>query len=405
MVPVAQREVMARVPARTSKRSGAGNTIGSRLAATVADAEELALAELDAAELKGTAVQRSMKATGGIRRMPSSIALPAKPGSARRSSSWSGCWSSSRTAFAIVDSTVSIAPNRITRSCATISSSESPRAGSLATALVIELSGRVARAPHLLEQDRVECVASRIGAPLGLGIAVVDHGAGERLVELLHACDIVEREAEHVAGEPDRERRREVLDQLAAADRGELGDQRVDAALHRLGEALAHRAHAERLVEGPPLPLVLGAVARQHHHAERRAHEVGLGPDREVVARLEQLARERVRRDEPAAERRHPRDRLEVAQAVERTHAAVPLEVGELDGAADREARAAARRSSASSTTTCGISWPIRAMLLRRRMQGHFERAFGRRPAGGKPVGGAALRVPVSRPAAGLPAR
>ena len=84
-----------------------------------------------------------MNATGGISRMPSSIALPAKPGSERRIARCSGCWSSSRTAFAIVDSTVSMAPNRITRSCATISSSESPRAGSLATALVIELSGRL----------------------------------------------------------------------------------------------------------------------------------------------------------------------------------------------------------------------------------------------------------------------
>ena len=84
---------------------------------------------------------------------------------------------------------------------------------------------------------------------------------------------------------------------------------------------------------------VLGAVARQHHHAERRAHEIRLGPDGEIAAPAEQLAGELVRGDEPAADRRHPRDRLEVAQAIERSDSAVLLEVGELDGRADREAR------------------------------------------------------------------
>ena len=150
-----------------------------------------------------------MNATGGIRRMPSSIALPASAGSARSAASSPGCRSRSSTAFASVDSTVSIAPKRITRSCATISSSESPRAGSLATALVTELPGRVRERSTSSSRIAFSSARASIGAALRLGIAVVDHGAGEGLVELLHARHVVEREPEHVAREPDRERRRE----------------------------------------------------------------------------------------------------------------------------------------------------------------------------------------------------
>ena len=252
-----------------------------------------------------------------------------------------------------------MAPNRITRSCATISSSESPRAGSLATALVIELSGRVRERCTSSSRIAFELGARGVGAALRLGVAVVDHGAGERLVELLHARDVVEREAEHVAGDADRERRGELLDELALAARRELADQRVDVAVHRLGEALAHGAHAERLVERPALPRVLVAVARQHHHAERRAHEVRLGPDGELVAPAEQLARELVRGDEPAAERRHPRDRLEVAQAVERADAAVELEVGELDARRRSGSARCARRSRPRRPRSAG---PVRSI-------------------------------------------
>jgi hypothetical protein len=48
----------------------------------------------------------------------------------------------------------------------------------------------------------------------------------------------------------------------------------------------------------------------------------------------------RLSSDEPAAERGHPRDRLRAPQPVERVHAAVELQVGELDRGARREARA-----------------------------------------------------------------
>ena len=259
--------------------------------------------------------------------------------------------------FAIADSTVSIAPKRITRSWATISSSESPRAGSLATALVTELSGRVRERSQLVEQDRVQLGAREIGAALRLGIAVVDHRARERLVEDLDARDVVERQPEHVAREPDRERRGEVLDELAAAARGQPLDQRVEVAPHGLREALAHGPHAERLVERLALALVLGAVAREHHHAERGPHEVRLRPDREVVAAPEQLACERVRRHEPAAERRHPRDGLRVAQAVERGRAAGELEIGELDRRAGRKARAAGSRLGVVDDSLCNQLW------------------------------------------------
>jgi hypothetical protein len=145
----------------------------------------------------------------------------------------------------------------------------------LATALVTELSGRA----------RERCTSSsRIAlSSLRLRIAVVDHRAGERLVEHLHARDVVEGEPEHVAGQADRERRRELLDELAAARGREPLEQRIDVARDRLGEALAHGPHAEGLVERPALACVLVAVAREHHHAERCAHQVRLRPDGELV--------------------------------------------------------------------------------------------------------------------------
>ncbi len=201
------------------------------------------------------------------------------------------------------------------------------------------VAGSRPRALDLLQEDRVELGARGIGTSLRLGIAVVDHGARERLVELLHARHVVEREAEHIARDADRERRGELLDQLARSARGELAEQRVDALPHGFGEALAHRPHAERLLERPPLPLVVVAVDRQHHHAQRSAHEIRLGPHGELVAAAEQLARKCMRGDEPAAERRHPRDRLRCTQPVERADAAVELEIGELDRASRREAR------------------------------------------------------------------
>ena len=58
---------------------------------------------------------------------------------------------------------------------------------------------------------------ARVGAALGLGVAVVDHGPGERVVEAADLRHVVEREAEDVAGDADRERRREVAPELARA--------------------------------------------------------------------------------------------------------------------------------------------------------------------------------------------
>ena len=108
-------------------------------------------------------------------------------------------------------------------------------------------------------------------------------------------------------------------------------------------EALPHRVAAEGLVERQPLAIVLGRVARQHHHAERRPHEVRLGPDGDVVARPQQLPREPVVGDEPAAERGHPGDGLGSPAAGRERPPVLLLEVGELDRGACREAPAALR--------------------------------------------------------------
>ena len=154
--------------------------------------------------------------------------------------------------------------------------------------------GPLANPRELGEQDRVERIPRRVGAPLRLGVAVVDHRPGERLVEALDLRHVVEREAEDVAGDSDRERApRSQRRARTTPSRRELVEKPLDPRRHRRLEPLANRPQAERLVERQPLPVVLRRVGRQHHHAERGADEVRLGPDREVAARPEHLPGQR----------------------------------------------------------------------------------------------------------------
>ena len=220
-------------PRRTSKRSGAGNTAGSRLAATVLRPRNSPAPSSTPPSSQGTAVQRSMKATGGISRMPSSIALPMRSGSARTAASASGFAQQQQHGVRErrlhgLDRAEQDHPQL--RDDLLVREPSRGIVGDRARDRVVRLG---ARALDLRQEDRVELGARRVGAALRLGVAVVDHRAGEGLVELLHARDVVEREAEDVARDADRERRSELLDQLAAAARRELAEQRIDAALAR----------------------------------------------------------------------------------------------------------------------------------------------------------------------------
>ena len=208
----------------------------------------------------------------------------------------------------------------------------------LATADCDRAVRRAAHAGQLAEEDLVEGRPGGVGAALGLGVAVVDHRSGKRVVEAPDPGHVVEREAEDVSGDADRERRREVACELASTSWHEAREKHVDPVRDRSLETLANRAHAERLVERKALAVVLVAVARQHHDSERGAYEVRLGPDGELLAPSEDVSAERMARHEPAAERRHPRDGLGGAKPIERVCAGVLLEVGELDRLAEREA-------------------------------------------------------------------
>ncbi|HEY2936984.1 MAG TPA: hypothetical protein VGJ25_10315 [Gaiellaceae bacterium] len=161
--------------------------------------------------------------------------------------------------------------------------------------------GTCADALELREQDRVELLPHGVRAALRLGVAVVGHGGGKRLVEAADLGDVVEREPEHVPGHADREGQGEGGREIAAAELLELVEEASDAAPDRLFEARPHRPHAERLVEGRALPVVEPGVAREHHHPERRAHEVRVRPDGEVLRAAEDVAGELVRSQEPAA--------------------------------------------------------------------------------------------------------
>ena len=202
--------------------------------------------------------------------------------------------------------------------------------------------------------------------PLRLGIAVVDHGAGERLVELLHARDVVEREAEHVAREPDRERRGELLDELALAARRELAEQRVDVAVHRLGEALAHGTHPERLVERPALPRVL---ARRRSSASSRRATRARGSARPTTVKSSprpssSRASSCEVTSQPPSAGTHEIGSKSRRRSSARD-AAVELEIGELDARRRSGSARCARRLSASSSTICGTSGSIAPMLPR----------------------------------------
>ena len=162
-----------------------------------------------------------MNATGGISRIDSSIAFPTSSGSARTGSSWPGAQQEQRPC-----SGPSTRPSRSRRTGSRAAGRRSrrrrsPRAGSFATADVIEPSGsRRTRASSAM-QDRVERVARGVGAALRLRVAVVDHRAGERLVEPWIRGHVVEREAEDVAGDADRERAPRTRSRARSAARGE----------------------------------------------------------------------------------------------------------------------------------------------------------------------------------------
>ena len=137
---------------------------------------------------------------------------------------------------------------------------------------------------------------------------------------------------------------------------GQLAEQRLDAAPTPAPRNARARRACGTARRRAPLPLVLGAVGGQHHDAERRPHEVRLGPDRERRSPAEQLAGGRVAGDEPAAEHGHPGHRLELAQPVERLGPSVLLEVGELDRRAGREALACAPPPRPPTRTICGTN-------------------------------------------------
>ena len=108
----------------------------------------------------------------------------------------------------------------------------------------------------------------------------------------------------------------------------------------RLGEALAHRPHAERLLEGPPLALVCSSpsVVSIITPSEARTRFGSA----QTVKSSRRLSSSRASACEvtsqPPSAGTHEIGSA-VAQAVERADAAVELEIGELDRGADREAR------------------------------------------------------------------
>ena len=331
--------------------------------------------------------------------MPSSIALPAKPGSARRISSWSGFWSSSSTAFAIVDSTVSMAPNRITRSCATISSSESPRAGSLATALVIELSGRV----------RERCTSSSRIA-FERGARACRRGAAAR----------------------DRRRRpwrpRTPRRTPARARRRRAGGRaRRPRARSRTAPRTPRRARTRRAGRAAPISASMwrctGSAKRSRTGRTRNGSSNGCRCRACSAPSLVSIitpSDARTRFGSAQTVKSSPRLSSSRASSCEVTSqppsagtheigsksrrrssaadAAVELEIGELDARSPIGKRALRAAASASSITTCRTSSPIRRCYpaARSRIVGRLV-ARRRAPRRGSPTSGSSMRIaPVS---------
>ena len=131
--------------------------------------------------------------------------------------------------------------------------------------------------------------------------------------------------------------------ELAPPGRDEPGEQVAGLGGDRAAEQLADLPQPERPLERRPQAGVLLPVGGQHHRPERGPDEVLLGLDGEAEPRAQHLPHLGVARHEPAAEGRHPRDRLGLAQPVERLLPARLLEVGELDRGADRKPLAPGR--------------------------------------------------------------
>ena len=120
---------------------------------------------------------------------------------------------------------------------------------------------------------------------------------------------------------------------------------------HRRGEALAHGVEPERPGERRAVAPVLGAVEREHARPDDLAGGEARVVDGERLGVAHHLHGEVAPRDEPAAERGQPGDRLVLAQPREQ-RVRVGLELGERAAAPDRERRRARVRSRES----CGAA-------------------------------------------------
>ena len=176
----------------------------------------------------------------------------------------------------------------------------------------------------------------RLGARGAAGAEVAD-GPDDRVVVAEHGADVRVREPERAGHDRRRQRAGEAAPQLALPGGRERVQQQGGLLAHRAGQRLAHGAEPQRRDEGRPVAVVLGPVEREHARPDDPRGREPRVLDRERLRVAHRGEREVAARDEPAVDRRQPRDRLALAQAgQQRVRRA--LELLDRRRGADREA-------------------------------------------------------------------
>ena len=141
------------------------------------------------------------------------------------------------------------------------------------------------------------------------------HPGHDRVVPAEHGAGVLLVEPERAHHRRDRERAREASAQLRLARRCDLVDEPLGLVADELVEPRAHLGQPERTGEGIAVPLVLGAVEREHARPDHLPGREARIVDRVGLGVAHHLEREVAPGDEPAVERGQPRDGLRLPQS------------------------------------------------------------------------------------------
>ena len=236
--------------------------------------------------------------------------------------------------------------------------------GSFATAEVIEPSGARRTRASSARRSAFEPAAGGVGAALRLGIAVVDHRAGERVVEGPDPATSSSQRPRMSPATPIANGAANVALELAFAGRPQGREKRVDPVRDRRLEPSRTRACGtarRRATAGGRAR----RPARQHHHAERRATRFGSAHTENSSRAAEH---DRASATTSPASRPAPAPTTRARPRGARSSApmrACSVEVVELDGRADREPRGA-RRLLVGLQDDCGTRSPVTSCVLQR---------------------------------------